>query len=59
VQLVDVAPTVSTLLDVDRPAAMSGQPWQLVGGGVSPAQLADLERRADEADRAVVPLAPG
>ena len=54
VQLVDVAPTVLELLDVDVPEQMTGQPWRSTGE--DPGDLADLDRRAVESKRAWVPF---
>jgi hypothetical protein len=49
VQLIDVAPTVLSLLAVPTPPAMAGTPWRSVGqpaGGWSASAMADLDRHA-------------
>ena len=42
VQLVDVAPTVLSLVGVEPPPSMTGQVWRSVGGAPTPRELADL-----------------
>ena len=56
VQLVDLAPTVLDVLGLDVPRAMIGRPWRAVEADLSPADLADLDRRAVEARAAWVPF---
>ncbi len=56
VQLIDVAPTVLRLLDVDVPEAMDGQPWTSKGPAPSVAELRDLSDRAVVAKRTTVPF---
>lgn len=46
VQLIDVAPTVLDLLEVEQSASMTGQPWRSVGGQPTPAELADAALQA-------------
>jgi hypothetical protein len=56
VQLVDVAPTVLELVAVPAPSSMSGQPWRSVGSAPSPAQLADLDLKAQQHKSVTVPF---
>ena len=56
VQLVDVAPTILSLLDLPRPDAMTGQPWRADGGRPSLFQLRDADRQAVGQRRVTVPF---
>ncbi|MCW2713275.1 MAG: hypothetical protein JWN88_322, partial [Frankiales bacterium] len=56
VQLVDVAPTVLSLVGRTVPEAMSGQPWRVSGQALSLAELVDLDRRAAAQREATVPF---
>ena len=59
VQLVDVAPTVLSVLGRPVPAVMDGQPWQVVGPAPSVAELVDLDRKAQGQRAATVPFFVG
>ncbi|HEU0103935.1 MAG TPA: hypothetical protein VFR07_16585 [Mycobacteriales bacterium] len=54
VQLIDVAPTVLTLMGVPVPDTMDGQPWQVSGAAPAPAALEDLDDRAFAVKHATV-----
>jgi hypothetical protein len=56
VQLVDVAPTVLSLLGIAVPDAMIGEPWRATGDAPSVAQLRDEERKADAQRDVTVPF---
>lgn len=56
VQLVDVAPTILSLLDVPRPDAMIGEPMRATGSTPSVPALRDLERQSDGQRQATVPF---
>lgn len=56
VQLVDVAPTVLSLLGLAAPSSMTGQPWRSTGEAPSVAQLVDLDLRAERASAVKVPF---
>jgi hypothetical protein len=56
VQLVDVAPTVLSLLRIDVPDAMIGEPWRSTGRAVSVAELRDDEHKSDGQRRITVPF---
>ena len=56
VQLVDVAPTVLSLLDEPVPAVMDGAPWQVRGPAPSVADLVALSERAPTARAVTVPF---
>lgn len=56
VQLIDVAPTVLSLLGTPVPATMDGQPWRVAGQAPSIAELVDLDRRAQGQREATVPF---
>jgi len=56
VQLVDLAPTVLSLLGRPVPQTMVGQPWRVSGEEFSVAQLVDLDRRAAGQRMAAVPF---
>ena len=59
VQLVDVAPTVLSLLAAPQPAVMTGQPWRVAGPALGVAELVDLDRRAVAQKAATVPFYVG
>ena len=59
VQLVDVAPTVLSVLRRPVPQVMDGQPWQVDGPAPSTAELADLDRKAQGQREATVPFFVG
>ena len=56
VQLIDVAPTVLSLLGLPQPAVMTGQPWRTSGPALDLAGLVDLDRRAVAQQAATVPF---
>ena len=56
VQLVDVAPTVLSVLGVAAPDAMIGEPWRTTGDRPTPAQLRDHERKSDGQREVTVPF---
>lgn len=56
VQLIDVAPTVLTLLGEPVPEVVDGQPWTVSGAAPSVAELVDLDRRAQGMREATVPF---
>ena len=56
VQLIDVAPTVLSLLGLPQPAVMTGQPWRRSGRALDLAGLVDLDRRAAAQQAATVPF---
>ena len=56
VQLVDVAPTVLSLLGFAQPTAMAGQPWRATGRALDVAGLVDLDRRAVAQQAVTVPF---
>lgn len=56
VQLIDVAPTVLSLLDLEVPEVMDGQPWQVSGPAPSVDDLVDLDREARGQREATVPF---
>lgn len=56
VQLVDVAPTVLSLLGEPVPDVMDGQPWRVDGPAPSVADLDDLDTLAVQSKRATVPF---
>ena len=56
VQLIDVAPTVLSLLGLPQPAVMTGQPWRRSGRALDLAGLVDLDRRAVAQQAATVPF---
>lgn len=56
VQLIDVAPTVLELVDVAVPDSMSGEPWRSVGQAPTPAELADLDVKAQAQKAVTVPF---
>jgi hypothetical protein len=56
VQLVDVAPTVLSLLDIAAPADMTGQPWRSQGAAPTLAELRDLAAKAAAMRQATVPF---
>ena len=56
VQLVDVAPTVLSLVGLDTPAAMIGEPWRPTGSPPGLAALVDEGSRSDGQRTATVPF---
>ncbi|MDT7571768.1 MAG: hypothetical protein QOE05_1942 [Actinomycetota bacterium] len=56
VQLVDVAPTILSLLDIETPDAMVGEPWRSTDGAPSLAGLRDHERKSDGQRNVTVPF---
>ena len=57
VQLVDVAPTVLSLLEVDRPAeGVIGEPWRSTGAVPELAELRDEARKATAQRQVTVPF---
>jgi hypothetical protein len=56
VQVVDVAPTVLSLLGLATPDAMIGEPWRATGAAPSRAALVDEGRKSDAQRRATVPF---
>ena len=56
VQLIDVAPTVLSLLGLPQPAVMTGQPWRRSDRALDLAGLVDLDRRAVAQQAATVPF---
>jgi hypothetical protein len=56
VQLVDVAPTVLSLLDVQPPDAMVGEPWQTTGDVPGLAELRDHDVKARAQREVTVPF---
>ncbi|MCU1590965.1 MAG: hypothetical protein JWP11_2221 [Frankiales bacterium] len=56
VQLVDLAPTVLSLLGINSPNAMIGEPWRATGGAPSIADLRDEERKSDGQRQVTVPF---
>ncbi len=56
VQLIDVAPTVLSVLGLPQPAVMTGQPWRRSGRALDLAGLVDLDRRAVAQQAATVPF---
>lgn len=55
VQLIDVAPTVLSLLGLPQPTVMTGQPWRRSGRALELGALVDLDRRAVAQQAATVP----
>jgi hypothetical protein len=56
VQLVDVAPTILSLLHIPLPNRMIGAPWRSVGHAPSVADLRDDERKSDAQRDVTVPF---
>ena len=56
VQLIDVAPTVLSLLGLPQPAVMTGQPWRRSDRALDLTGLVDLDRRAVAQQAATVPF---
>ncbi len=56
VQLIDVAPTVLSVLGRPVPAVMDGQPWTVAGPAPSVAELVDLDAKAQGMRAATVPF---
>lgn len=56
VQLVDVAPTILSLLDIAAPEAMIGEPWRVSGAAPSVVALRDEERKSDAQRDVTVPF---
>jgi hypothetical protein len=56
VQLVDVAPTILSLLGMATPDAMIGEPWRSTGAAPTLSDLRDHERKADAQREVTVPF---
>jgi hypothetical protein len=56
VQLVDVAPTILSLLDLPTPDGMIGEPWRATGDAPSISDLRDQERKSDAQRDVTVPF---
>lgn len=56
VQVIDLAPTVLSLLGLPQPATMAGQPWQRDPQRYTAGALADLDRKAGAMRRSTVPF---
>ena len=56
VQLVDVAPTVLSLVGIATPNAMIGQPWRTTQGRLSIAALRDEDSKSDGQRKVTVPF---
>jgi hypothetical protein len=56
VQLVDVAPTILSLLGIPTPDSMIGEPWRVSGAAPSVADLRDHERKSDGQRDVTVPF---